>query len=100
MSGSNCCFFTCIQVSQEAGKVVWYSHLLKNFPQFVVIFTVKGFSIVNEAEVNVFLEFSCFLYDPTDVGDLTSGFSAFRIRVRAYKVALCSFSWFLNVNLV
>ena len=54
MSSSNCCFFTCIQVSQESGKVVWYSHLLKNFPQFVVIYTVKGFSIVNEAEVNVF----------------------------------------------
>ena len=57
--------------------MVWYSHLLKNFPQFVVIFTVKGFSIVNEAEVNVFLEFSCFLYDPTDVGNLFSGFSDF-----------------------
>ena len=51
MSGSNCCFLTCIQVSQEAGKVVWYSHLFKNFPQFVVIHTVKGFSVVNEAEV-------------------------------------------------
>ena len=54
MSGSNCCFLTCIQISQEAGKVVWYSYLLKNFPQFVVIHTVKGFSIVNEAEVDVF----------------------------------------------
>ena len=52
MSGSNCCFLTCIQVSQEAGKVVWYSHLLKNFPKFVVIHTIKGFSIVNEAEVD------------------------------------------------
>ena len=60
MSGSNCCFLTCIQISQEAGKVVWYSHLLKNFPQFVVIHIVKGFSIVSEAEVDVFLEFSCF----------------------------------------
>ena len=77
MSGSNCCFLTCIQVSQEADKVVWYSHLFKNFPQFVVIHTVKGFSIVNEAEVDVFLEFSCFLYDPTDVGNLISGFFAF-----------------------
>ena len=55
MSGSNCCFLTCIQVSQEAGKVVWYSHLLKNFPHYVVIHTVKGFGIVNEAKVGVFL---------------------------------------------
>ena len=62
MSGSNCCFWTHIQVSQETGKVVWYSHLLKYFPQFVVIHTVKGFSIVNE-EVDVFLKFPCFLYD-------------------------------------
>ena len=57
--------------------MVWYSHLFKNFPQFVVIHTVKGFSIVNEAEVDVFLEFSCFFYDPADVGDLISGSSAF-----------------------
>ena len=76
-SGSNCCFLTCIQISLEAVKVVWYSHLLKNFLQFVVIHTVKGFSVVNEAEVDVFLEFSCFLYDPTDVGNLISGSSAF-----------------------
>ena len=76
MSGSNCCFLTCIQIPQEVGKVVWYSHLLKNFPQFVVIHTVGGFSIVNEAEVNVFQEFSCFFYDPTDVGNLISGSSA------------------------
>ena len=54
MSSSNCCFLTCIQVSQEADKVAWYSHLFKNFPQFVVIHTVKGFSVVNEAEVDVF----------------------------------------------
>ena len=52
-------------VSQETGKVVWYSHLLKNIPQFVVIHTVKGFNLVNEAEVDVFLELSCFFYDPT-----------------------------------
>ena len=63
MSSSNCCFLTCIQVSQEAGKVVWYSHLYKNFPKFVVIHTVKGFSIVNEAEEDVSLEFSCFFYE-------------------------------------
>ena len=77
MSSSNCCFLTCIQISQEAGKVVWYFHRFKNFPQFVVIHTVKGFSVVNEAEVDVFLEFSCFFYDPRDVGNLISGSSAF-----------------------
>ena len=76
MSGSNCCFLTCIQVSQEAGQVVWYTHLFQNFPQFVVIHTVKGFSIV-KAEVDVFLEFSCFFYDLVDVGILISGSSAF-----------------------
>ena len=75
MSGSNCCFLICIQVSQEAGKVVWYSHLLKNCPQFAVIHTVKGFSVVREAEV--FLEFFCFFYDPADVGNLISGSAAF-----------------------
>ena len=77
MSGSNSCFLTCLEVSQEASKVAWYSHLLKNFPQFVVIHTVKGFGIVNEAEVDVFLEFSCFFYDPAHVGNLISGSSAF-----------------------
>ena len=71
----NCYFLTCIQTSQEAGQVVWYSHLLKTFPQFVVIHTVKGFSIVNEADV--FLKFSCFFYDPTDVGNLISSCSTF-----------------------
>ena len=77
MSGYNCCFLTCIQVSQEAGKVVWSSHLLKNFPQFVVMHTVKGFGTVNKAEVDVFLELSCFFNDPVDVGNLISGSSAF-----------------------
>ena len=77
MSSSNCCFLSCIQVSQETGWVVWYSHLSKNFPQFVVIYTVKGFSIVNEAEVDVFLEFPCFFYDPAYVGNLISGSFAF-----------------------
>ena len=76
MSGSNCCFLTCIQISQESGKVAWYSHLLKNFTQFIVIHTVKGFSIVNKAEVDVFLDLSCFFDDPVDVGNLTSGSSA------------------------
>ena len=77
MSSSNCCFLTCIQVSQEAGQVVWYSHLFQNFPQFIVIHTVKGFGIVNKAEINVFLELSCFFNDPADVGNLISGFSTF-----------------------
>ena len=67
----------CLQVSQKAGKVVWYSHVFQNFPQFVVIHTVKGFSIVNEAEVDVLLKFSCFFCDPTDVDNLISGSSAF-----------------------
>ena len=70
MSGSNWCFLTSIQISQEPGQVVWYFHLLKNFPQFVVIHVVKGFGIVNKAEVDVFLELSCFFYGPTDVGNL------------------------------
>ena len=60
MSSSNCCFLICIQISQETGQVVWYAHLLKNFLQFVVIHTIKGFGVVNKAEVDVFLEFSCF----------------------------------------
>ena len=77
MSSSNFCFLTCIQISQEAGQVVWYSHLLKNFPQFIVIHTVKGFDVFNEAEIDVFLEFSCFFYDATDVGNLVSDSSAF-----------------------
>ena len=77
MSGSNCCFLTCIQISQEAGKVVWYSLLFNNFPQFVVIHTVEGFGVVSEADVDVFLELSCFFYDSADVGNLISGSSAF-----------------------
>src|SRR5574337_210361 len=77
MSNSNCCFFTCIQISQEAGQVVWYSHLFQNFPQVVVIHTVKCFGIVNKAEIYVFLELSRFFQDPTDVGNLISGSSAF-----------------------
>ena len=68
MSSFNCFFLNCIQISQEVGQVVWYSHLFKYFPQFVVIYLVKGFGIVNKAEVDVFLELSCILDDPTDVG--------------------------------
>ena len=77
MFGFNCCFLTCIQISQEAGQVVCYSRLFKNFPLFVVIHTVKDFGIVNKAEVDVFLEFSCFFYDSTDVDNLISGSFAF-----------------------
>ena len=77
MSSSNCCFLTCIQISEEVDKVVWYSHFFKNFPQFVVIHKIKGFSIVNEAEVDFLLELSCFFDDPMDVGTLISGSSAF-----------------------
>ena len=77
MSSSNCCFLTCTQISQEASQVVWYSHLSQNFPQFIVIHTVKGFSIVNKAETDVFLELSCFSDDPAYDGSLISGSSAF-----------------------
>ena len=77
MSSSNCCFLTYIRISQEAGQVVLYSHLFKNFPQFVLIHTVKCFGIVNKTEVDIFLELSRFFYDPTDVGNLISGSSAF-----------------------
>ena len=72
-----CCFLTCTQISQKAGRVIWYSHLFKNFPQFVVIHTVIGFSVVNEAEVDIFLEFLCLFYDPVDAGNFISGSSAF-----------------------
>ena len=75
MSGSKCCFLTCIHIPQEAGQVISYSHLFKNFPQFVVIHTVKGFSIANKADV--FLEFSCFFDNPVDVGNSILGSSAF-----------------------
>ena len=77
MSGSNYCFLNHIQVSQETGKVVWYSHHFKNFTQFVVIPTVRGLSVVSETEVDVFLELLCFLHNPMNVGNLISGCSAF-----------------------
>ena len=77
MSSSNCCFLTCIQVSQEADQVVLYSHLFNNFAQFAVTHTVQVFGIVNKAEVDTFLELSCFFDDPKDVGNLISGSSAF-----------------------
>ena len=76
MASSNCCFLTCKQVSQEIDKVVWYSQLLKNFPVCCDLHSQR-LSIVNKAEVDVFLEFPYFLYDPVNVGNLISGFSAF-----------------------
>ena len=75
MSDSDCCFLTSIQ-TQDAGKVVWYSHLFKNFSQFIAIHTVKDFGVVNKADVDIFLELSCFFNDPMDDGNLTSGSSA------------------------
>ena len=92
MFGSNCYFLTCIQISQEIGKVVWYSHHFKNFLQFVVIHTVKGIGIINEAETDVYLEFPCFLYDPTNVDYLISSSSAFS------KPGLCV--WKLSVHIL
>ena len=77
MSSSNCCFLFCLQISQEAGQVVWHSHLFKNFPQFFVIHIVKDFGLVNKAEVDAFLELSCHFDAPTDVGNLIFGSSAF-----------------------
>ena len=70
MSSCNYCFLTCILISQKAGQVVWYSLLFQNFPQFTVTHTVKSFGIVNKAEIDIFLELSCFFYDPADVGNL------------------------------
>ena len=94
MSSSNCCFLTCIKISQEAGQVVWYSHLLKNFPQFVVIHTVKGFSIVNEVQVDVFLEHSHFFHNPMDVGNLISGSSVFsKSSLNIWKFMVHLFLW-------
>ena len=77
MSSSVCCLLTCIQISQEAGQVIWYSHLFQSFPEFLVVHAVKGFGIVNKAEGGVFLELFSFFYDPKDVGNLISGSSAF-----------------------
>jgi len=77
---------TCIQLSQDAGRVVWYSHLFKNFPQFVLLHIIKGFSIVSEAEVDTFLEFSCFFYDPEDVRNLISAFSKSSLNIWKFSV--------------
>ena len=95
-SGSNCCFLTYRKISQEAGKVVWHSYLLKNFPQFAVIYTVKGFCIVSEAET--FFFFSCnslaFL-DPVDVGNLISGCSAFSKSTCTSESSWIAYYWSL-----
>ena len=77
IQGTNCCFLTNIQVSQETSKMVWYSHLFKSFPRFIMIHIVKGFGVVDETEVDVFMEFPSFHYDPANVGDLISGSSSF-----------------------
>ena len=79
-------FLTCLQISQEAAKVVWYFCPLKTFTQFVVIHTVRGFGIINKAKVDVFMELCCFFNDPTDVGNLISGSSAFsKSRLNIWK---------------
>ena len=88
MSSSNCCFLTCIRISQEAGQVVWYFHLFQNFPQFVVIHTVKGIGIVNKEEIDVFLELSSFFNDPSDVGKLISGSSFSESSLNIWKLTV------------
>ena len=101
MSGSNCYFLTCIQISQEAGQVVWYFHLLKNFPQFALIHKVKGFGIVNKAEIDVVLELSCFSCDPVDVGNLISGssvLSKFSLNIWKFSVHILLKSPFENLK--
>ena len=97
MSSSNCHFLTCTQISQEAGWVVWYSHLFQNSPQLIVMHTVEGFGIVNKAEIDVFLELSCFFHDPADVGNLISGSSAFSktsLNIWKFMVHVLSEAWF------
>ena len=89
MFSSNCCFWNGIHISQDVGKVIWYSHHFKNFPQFVVIHTVKGFGVVKKVEVDVFLELSCFFNDPMDVSNLISGsltFSKSSSNIRKFSV--------------
>ena len=89
MSGSNCFFLMSIQISQEVEKVVWYSHLFQNFPQFVVVHTEKSFGIVNKAAAEAFMELSSFFNDPTDLGNLMSASSPFSkssLNVRKFTV--------------
>ena len=96
MSSSNCCFLTCIQVSQEAGQVVWYSHLLQKFPQFIVIHIVKGFGIVNKAEIDDFLKLSFFFGDPADVGNLILVPLPFLKPAWAYGSSQVTYCWSLT----
>ena len=101
MSSSNYSFLTYTQISQEAGQVVWYSHLSQNLSQFIVIHTVKGFGIVNKAEIDVFVELSCFFHDPADVGNLISGSSAFSktsLNIRKFTVDIDNFMWFSLIH--
>ena len=103
MSSSNCCFLSCMQISQEAGQVVWYSHLFQNFPQFIVINTFNGFGIVNKAEIDVFLDLSCFFNDLADVGNLVFGSSAcFKTSLNIWKFTYCwSLAWrILSITLL
>ena len=96
MSSSNCCFLTWIQVSQEAGQVVLYSHLLKNFPQFILIHTVKGIDIVSKTEIYVSLKVSCFFDDPADVGNFISSSSAFsKSSLNIWKFMVHMYCWSL-----
>ena len=94
MSSSNYCFLTCIQISQEAGQVVWYSHFFQNFPWCIEIHTVKAFGIVSKSERDVFLEVSCFFDDPVDVGNLIFGSSVF------YKTSLNIWKFTVHVLLI
>ena len=97
MSSSNCCVLTCLQISQEAGQVIWYSDLLKNIPLFVVIHRIKEFGIVNKAELDIFLELSCFPDDPADTCNLISGSSAFsKSRLNTWKFVVHVESWLAN----
>ena len=90
-------FGTSLLVSQEAGQVVWYAHLFRNFPQFVVIHIVKGFGIVNKAEIDIFLELSCFFNDPVYVGNLTSGSSAFfKTSLNIWEFSSCTIEVWLG----
>ena len=102
MSSSNCCFLICTQISQEEGQVAWYSHLFKNFPQFIVVHTVKDFGIVNKAELDVditeiyrnrfFLELSCFFDNPMDVSNMICCYSAFpktNLNIWKFMVHIC-----------
>jgi len=90
MFSSNSCLLTYIQISQEAGKVVWYCHHFKNFPQIAVVHTVKGFSLFNE-DYFFFLEFLCFFYDPVDAGNLIRGSSLFS------KFSFCIWKFFAHI---